>query len=328
MKRSDRGELIRNVLQVFLAEPVDRTFLTIQSADDPDDYVQFIFHDGGMLYGEVGSHGWGDASVPLDDSAARALMKLGFTGGGRRSNFKSDTLAQDPEWLAALVERAFRAAYMPHRLTDPVFATTHPKTQLWLEKMQAWTRVPELPATRRLTYVTSDGIREVLERRGLKVFTDSEGGHMAVWGWEPDYGTEVKLWFRLEDDDQVYRISAASDRPVPLDSWATAKERCNEWNSRHRWPTAAMHVITEGEPEVGYLELAAHFPVGCGASVCMLDNFTTRVVQGIFEFFTWWHSLTLSDPSRPVGRKRRSAPKDPKASGVGDSSSDNRPPRG
>ena len=303
MKRADRLELIKEVLDVFLGSPVDKTFLTIESADHPDDYVQFIFHDGGVLYGEVGSHGWSEDAIPLAQRASQALMKLGFTGGGRRKNFKSDTLAQDSEWLAGLVERAFVAGYGMRHFADPVFATTHQPTAHWLQKVEAWVRAPTLPPNRRLVHVTIDTIRELLEGRGLKVFADAEGGLMTFWGWKPEYGTEVKLWFRLESDGEIYSISATSDRPLPVKGWNGARVRCNEWNSKHRWPKAHLCVVSDGKREGGFLELAADLPVGCGTSPCMLDDFTSRAVKGSFEFFTWWQGAT-----RPASKGRRSHP--------------------
>jgi hypothetical protein len=301
MKRDERLELIRKVLEVYLGEPIDKTYVTVESADNPDDYVQFIFHDGGILHGEVGSHEWTDSPEPLSEDARKALIKLGFTGGGRRKNYRSESLMQDPQFLAQLVERLFQAAYGRGRFGDPVFSTTHRPTDVWLHQMQAWVRSPELPASRRLVHVTSDTIKELLERRSLKVFTDSEGGHMTFWGWERETGTEIKLWFKLENDDQVYRVSATSDRPEPPDSWTNVRERCNEWNCENRWPKAYLWVRHEGEQQTGFLELGEDLPVGCGASVCLLDDFTGKVINGTFEFFKWWNATPRTGSIEEVG---------------------------
>ena len=305
MNRVQRQELIRKVLEIFLSQPIDKTFIGIENADHPDDYVQFIFHDGGVLYGEVGSREWGEQPTPLGEEAKKALVKLGFTGGGARKNYRSDSLAQDPQFLAELVERAFRAAYGRGQFTDPVFSTTHTVTEAWLHQVQAWVRTPQTPPGRRLIHVTSDTIRDLLSSRDLKVFTDSEGGHMTFWGWEPEIGTEIKLWFKLEDNDRIYRVSATSDRPIPTKSWMSARDRCNEWNCENRWPKAYLWTKSDDGRETGFLELAQDLPVECGASVCMLDDFTARVIRGSFDFFRWWQAGS-GHRSEPTGASRSS----------------------
>ncbi len=299
MRKSERIDLIKRVLDVYLAKPVDGTFLTIESADSPSDYVQFAFHDSGVLHGEVGSREWGDESSPLTATAKKALMRLGFTGGGRNKNYRSEVLTQDADWLAQLVEKAFLAAYGSNRFSDPVFATDHRETQAWLEKVQAWVRVPKTAPNRRLLHVTSDTIRDLLVARGMKVFTDSEGGHMTFWGWEPEYGTEIKLWFRLEADGEIYRIAATSDRPLDPTLRALALRRCNDWNAEHRWPKAYVYTSQDKKRDVLFVELAADMPVGVGASVAMLDDFTGKVVNSTFDFFTWWQSPESGSESSP-----------------------------
>ena len=107
MKRNERLELIRKVLEVYLGEPIDKTYVTVESADNPDDYVQFIFHDGGILYGEVGSHEWTDSPEPLSEDARKALIKLGH----------DDTMkkAIDSLYQIASMEPASDADYDPVR---------------------------------------------------------------------------------------------------------------------------------------------------------------------------------------------------------------------
>src|SRR6202035_2138393 len=107
MRREERIELLSGALKVFLAEPPDGAFLVIENPDRLDDFVQFIFHNGGVLYGEVGSHGWGEEPDQLSEGARAELLKLGFTGGGRRRNYINEGLPHDPEFLAELVEKAF-----------------------------------------------------------------------------------------------------------------------------------------------------------------------------------------------------------------------------
>ena len=57
MRRKERIEVLNGALTVFLAEPQDDAFLVIENPDRLDDFVQFMFHERGILYGEVGSHG-------------------------------------------------------------------------------------------------------------------------------------------------------------------------------------------------------------------------------------------------------------------------------
>src|ERR1700682_3756975 len=100
MRRLQRIEQLTGALTVFVGNPLDGAFLIVENVDRPDDFVQFIFHDGGVLYGEVGSHGWGDEADELTAEERASLVKLGFTGGGRRRNYRNDGLPHDPPFLA------------------------------------------------------------------------------------------------------------------------------------------------------------------------------------------------------------------------------------
>ena len=300
MRREERIEQLIQALNIFMADPQDDTNLVVENADRPEDFVQFMFHDGGILYGEVGSHEWGEEPQPLADAARAGLVKLGFTGGGRRRNYRNDGLPHDPGFLAELIEKTFAAAYAPG-LKDFVFASTHAPTQAWLHETHTWTRVPAMdPASRPLT-VDRALIREVLDSHGLLLFADPKGDFMTFWGYEPEVDTEVKIWFKLDgEDEDVYRISATGDRPLPRKAWIQATRLCNDWNSEHRWPKASVLKLKRDNRSVAFVELNADIPVRHGASRRMLDDFTGRVVHGTFEFFKWLHEQhtpTLASPT-------------------------------
>jgi len=290
MRRKERIEVLNGALTVFLAEPQDDAFLVIENPDRLDDFVQFMFHERGILYGEVGSHGWGEEPDQLSEGARADLLKLGFTGGGRRRNYVNEALPHDPQFLAELVEKAFAAAYSPG-LTDFVFATTHTPTQGWLQENNAWTRVlGGLDPASRPINVDRGLIKEVLDSHGLHLFADPKGDFMTFWGYEPEVGTEVKIWFKLDgDDEDVYRICATGDRPLPRKAWNRATQLCNDWNNEHRWPKASVLKLKRENRSVAFVELNADIPVRHGASRRMLDDFTGRVVHGTFEFFRWLH---------------------------------------
>jgi Putative bacterial sensory transduction regulator len=288
MRRKERIEVLNGSLTAFVAEPRDEAYMLIENADRPDDFVQFIFHDGGILFGEVGSHGWSDEPDQLPEKACAGLVKLGFTGGGRRRNFRNDGLPHDPQFLAELVEKAFAVAYSPG-LKDYVFATTDVRTQAWLQETNTWTRVLGGidPASRPIN-VDRGLIKEVLDSHGLHLYADSKGDFMTFWGYEPEVDTEVKIWFKLDgEDEDVYRISATGDRPLPRKAWNQATQLCNDWNSEHRWPKASVLKLKRDDRSVAFVELNADIPVRHGASRRMLDDFTGRVVHGTFEFFRW-----------------------------------------
>jgi hypothetical protein len=289
MKRRERIEQLRAALSVFVADPQDEASLLIENADRPDDFVQFAFHDGGILYGEVGSHEWGDEPETLSDSARAGLVKLGFTGGGRRRNFRNDGIPHDPQFIAELVEKAFAVAYAPG-LKDFVFASSHIPTQAWLHETNAWTRVPATDPGSRPLMVDRALIREVLDSHGMHLFADPKGDLMTFWGYEPEVDTEVKIWFKLEgEDEDIYRISATGDRPLPPDAWNQATQLCNDWNAEHRWPKASVFKLESEDRTAAFVELNADIPVKHGTSLRTLDDFTGRVVHGTFEFFRWLH---------------------------------------
>lgn len=288
MTKEQRIEQLTGALTAFVGDPHDGGFLIIEDADRPDDFAQFMFHDGGVLLGEVGSHGWGDDADQLPAEAPAVLVKLGFTGGGRRRNYRNDGLPHDPRFLANLVEKTFAAAYRPG-LKDLVFATTHVPTQAWLQESGTWTRVRAMDPSTQPVQVDHSLIREVLDSRGLHLFADHKGDFMTFWGYEPEIGTEVKIWFKLDgDDEDVYRVSATGDRPVPREAWNDVTLMCNAWNSEHRWPKAFVITLEQDSASVGFVELSAEIPVKHGASPRMLDDFTGRVVHGTFEFFRWF----------------------------------------
>jgi hypothetical protein len=303
VRSRERFEQLRSAFRVFVANPQDESSLVIENADRPDDFIQFAFHDGGILYGEVGSHGWGDEPATLSDSARAGLVKLGFTGGGRRRNYRNDGIPHDPPFLADLVEKAFAVAYSPG-LVDFVFASSHIPTKAWLHETNTWTRVPATDPASRPLMVDRALIKEVLDSHGMHLFTDPKGDLMTFWGYEAEVDTEVKIWFKLEgEDEDVYRICATGDRPVPREAWNQATQLCNEWNTEHRWPKATVFKLESHDRTVAFVELNADIPVNHGTSRRMLDDFTGRVVHGTFEFFRWLYehreSLAVA-PTEPA----------------------------
>jgi hypothetical protein len=303
MRKEERIEVLTGALTVFLTEPQDESFLIIENPDRLDDFVQFICHDGGVLLGEVGSHGWREEPAELPEEARAALLKLGFTGGARKRNYVNEGLPHDPEFLAELVEKAFVAAYSPG-LSDYVFGTTHAPTQHWLHENNAWTRALGGidPASRPIT-VDRGLIKEVLDSHGLQLFADQKGDFMTFWGYEREVDTEVKIWFKLEgDDEDVYRICATGDRPLPRKAWNRAMQLCNDWNNEHRWPKASVLKLKRENRSVAFVELNADIPVARGVSRRLLDDFTGHVVHGTFEFFRWLHEQrqpTAPTPTTP-----------------------------
>jgi Putative bacterial sensory transduction regulator len=289
MTRRERIEQLNGALAVFVAEPQDDATLVIVDADRPDDFVQFVFHHGGVLFGEVGSHGWGEEPATLSAGSIEGLIKLGFTGGGRRCNFRNDGMPHDSRFLAELVEKAFAVAYSSG-LKDFVFTSTHAPTQAWLCETNAWLMAPTTdPASRPLS-VDRALIKDVLDSHGLCLYADPKGDLMTFWGYEPEVGTEVKIWFKLEgEDEDIYRICATGDRPLPRKAWIQATKLCNDWNNEHRWPKASVLKMKHENRSVAFVELNADIPVKHGTSRRMLDDFTDRVVHGTFEFFKWLH---------------------------------------
>jgi hypothetical protein len=105
-------------------------------------------------------------------------------------------------------------------------------------------------------------IKEVLDSHGLQLFADQKGDFMTFWGYEPEVDTEVKIWFKLDgEDEDVYRICATGDRPLPRKAWNRATRLCNDWNNEHRWPKASVLKLKRENRSVAFVELNADIPV-------------------------------------------------------------------
>jgi hypothetical protein len=155
------------------------------------------------------------------------------------------------------------------------------------------------PASRPIS-VDRGLIKEVLASHGLQLFADQKGDFMTFWGYEPEVDTEVKIWFKLDgEDEDIYRICATGDRPLPRKAWNQATRLCNDWNNEHCWPKASVLKLKRENRSVAFVELNADIPVRHGASRRMLDDFTGRVVHGTFEFFRWLREQREPRPLTP-----------------------------
>ncbi|MGI8608005.1 MAG: TY-Chap domain-containing protein [Candidatus Dormibacteria bacterium] len=121
---------------VFLANAMEEDFIVFENPVKTNEFVQFKLHNG-VVYGEVSSRQWG-ASVndhePLSDAAEFALIRLGFTHGGRAKNYCMDDLPASAKYLATLTARLFETAFETPAPVRPDIRTTDWHVARWAER--------------------------------------------------------------------------------------------------------------------------------------------------------------------------------------------------
>jgi hypothetical protein len=291
VKKTERIQLLTEAFQVLLDEGAERAFVVIENADAPDEFVQVQLHDG-AVYGEVGSREWDEPARPLGDAAVIRLGRANFRGGGPEHNYCRDGLPTAARPLANLVDRLFAAAYGPRREVDYVLGTNSHAVENWLRETGRWFR--ELPqrddhAPRPLSLGV---VRDFLQSRNLKVFHDAKGDLMTFWGWDEDLGSEVKVWFKVECEGNLYRIAATNDRPVRRESWDRVIRACNRWNDEHRWPKAYLSNLGQ-DPDgqvFGWVETGLDLPAATGVHRAFIEDYTEALIKSNLEFFAWMNS--------------------------------------
>jgi hypothetical protein len=131
-----RLALYEKELRRLLQSGREHDFVIFEVARQPDQYVQFMIHDG-TIYGEVGSRQWGSDGIRLKEAAEAALACLGFGGGGREKNYSRDRLPKEPRRLACLTELLFGAAYGVDPAYTPLVQLPRTPQQLTLARFEA-----------------------------------------------------------------------------------------------------------------------------------------------------------------------------------------------
>ena len=118
--------------EVFLGSANEGDFVIFEDPDHDSHFIQFKISNG-IVYGEVGSRQWGGDGTgnPLSDAAEFALMRLGFTHGGRAKNYCQDNLPADATYLGRLTEQLFRTAYEIPAPRLPEIRTTTERLAVW-----------------------------------------------------------------------------------------------------------------------------------------------------------------------------------------------------
>ena len=113
MNPEERLWLIEQATAIFLADPSNDDFMTIQTSTLPCNYVQLRMK-GGELWGEVCSRQWDCrycGNRPLDRGQEDGIAHLGFVDGGPHRNYEVEELPQDATVLARTLERALVTAF-------------------------------------------------------------------------------------------------------------------------------------------------------------------------------------------------------------------------
>jgi hypothetical protein len=266
MKTADRIEFFGKLLETFLAGSKEKGYIVFAVAGKSDEYVQYAVHSDG-IYGEVGSRQWTEPERPLPATAVEALGRLGFTGGGAEKNFARDALPGSPAELAELADSLFHTAYGVDDGFSPVVHEIS-LNDITLPRAEPFTR--EL-------------IEAHLHDRQVQFLRDEAGDFRVDLTCE---GSDelVSVWFVAEGDgDTTYRISGfGPHRPVPS-TRLDALERCNAWNSEHRWPNAVVVDLDDG----WWIAVHSNIDLAAGVTRPLFESVTKRIVYGILEFWTW-----------------------------------------
>ena len=281
-------EVLDVAIAALIEKGQERSFVFIEDADSPDQFVQFQLHDG-VVRGEVGSRQWVEPFRPLPVDAEVALGRLGFVGGAPQHNYACDGLPADAIAMARLTEELFDAAYRRSKGLDVVISTNSEEVFALLEGQGAW--VGQLLTGDRLVVKPLDmaDVERLLKRRKCRVFRDQEtGGLMTFWGWDQTLGTEVKVFINIEADGEVLRISATSDRPARgRRRWAELLRVCNEWNTEVRWPRAYLSTGRHEGRDIGWVETSMDIPIATGIHRAFVEDLLDRVMPANLRFFSF-----------------------------------------
>ncbi len=129
------GSQFAAAFRVFLSSANEEDFLILLDPGHDNQFVQYKLRNR-VIYGEVSSRQWssGDADKPLTDGAEFALMRLGFTHGGRAKNYCQDNLPADPLYLARLTDQLFTTAYEMPAPVRPNLVSTTPALVTWAQQ--------------------------------------------------------------------------------------------------------------------------------------------------------------------------------------------------
>lgn len=297
-------EVLNVAMAALVEKGQERTFVVIEDADHPDQFVQYELHDG-VVVGEVGSRQWVEPYHPLSADAEVALGVLGFVGGAPQHNYVRDGLPVDAIALARLTEELFEAGYGRRNGLDVVISTNSEEVYALLEGQGAW--VGRLLSGDRLVVKPLDlgDIERLLERRKCRVFRDQQaGGLMTYWGWDATLGTEVKVFINVGAEGEVLRISATADRPAcGRRRWAELLRICNEWNNEVRWPRAYLNTGRHQGKDFGWVETSVDIPISTGIHPAFVEDLLDRVIPANLRFFSFVHEKV--DWSTLPGTTRR-----------------------
>ncbi len=266
MERNDRIAMYEGVLDIFLTRAKEKGWITFETPDDRDQFVQYMRHSG-RVYCEVGSRQWTDPERPLPPAAVASLAQLGFTGGGPERNFAKDDLPASKMELAVLTDALFKAAYDVDDGFSPVVHALN-LNDVTLPRAQPFTR---------------DLIEAHLNTVGVQFLRDKDGDFRVDLNCE-GLDQPLMLWFIADGTgDAIYHITSSTATPVPLATRELAVERCNTWNREHRWPKA---LVLDADDAIR-IATSADLDLSEGVTPALLANFTDGVVHGAIEFWSW-----------------------------------------
>ena len=296
-------EALKLTTEALVSQGQDRTYVVVENADRPDEYVQLQLHDN-IVYAEVGSRQWAEPFVPLSDDAIIALGQMGFTGGGPKQNYVRDGLPRDPGELALLVEKLFQAAYGRGAGLSVVVSTNSADVHGVLKDHGCWVGRLMSDELTKVEPLNLDAVERLLGRRGCTVFRQQDTGRlMTFWGWDDELGSGVNLYFSAESDGAILRISGVNDRPLRGKRRSAEVLRAiNEWNGNQRWPKAYLLPVEKDGKAYGWVETSLDIPVGAGVHRAMVEDLVDTAVGATLHFYRYmneridWSTVAAKKP--------------------------------
>jgi hypothetical protein len=111
--------------------------------------------------------------------------------------------------------------------------------------------------------LTNEMIAGVLQQRGYRYFTDSDGDIGGHWD------NILIYFFRLGTNDEMLQVRALARRRFGIDEVPRLYAFCNSWNHDKLWPKAYVHVGDDGTAGI-YGEVTTDLEKG--VTVAQLDQ--------------------------------------------------------
>jgi hypothetical protein len=135
-----------------------------------------------------------------------------------------------------------------------------------------------------------DMIKKYLHAHDLKYLIDSDGDFLVQFGYADEWGCSLKIYLIVGGTRKdIYVIKVYSDKRISRGDWTRVIGLCNTWNKERRWPKAYLHVDDPAADQTGLVVVEQHIDLEKGIHQELLDDFTSTMIMGAFQFWKWVH---------------------------------------